>query len=64
MAWKTSTEDRVEAVSYDRDTSADGVFRSLKEDGGVDFKADPRDLPSYYSEDWKVYKVTVVIEEV
>ncbi len=64
MGFKTTTADRVEAVAYARDYSADSVYRDLKEGAADSFSEE--DLFSSYSyyDGWKVYKITVVIEEV
>ena len=62
MAWNRGGGDRVEAVSYPRDYSADSVFQELKETGGSDFSTEPEFINYYRSDDWKVYKITVTIE--
>jgi hypothetical protein len=64
MAWNTDMPDRIEAVSYTRDYSASSVFDELKESGGDGFSSEPEFINYYSSTDWKVYKVTVVIEPV
>lgn len=61
MAWATDGPDRLEAVAYTRDYSAQLVFNELKENGGEDFTAVEESI--YPGVDgWKVYKITIIIE--
>lgn len=62
MAWATDGPDRLEAVAYTRDYSADSVFRELQENGGKDFSATEEHIEYYGSDAWKVYKITIIIE--
>lgn len=64
MAWKTDQPDKLEAVAYTRDYSAQSVFDELKEDGGREFSDQPEFINYYSRSDWKVYKVTILIEPV
>jgi hypothetical protein len=61
MAWATDGPDRLEAVAYTRDYSADSVFRELQETGGANFS---KQEEFFYSDTdgWKVYKITITIE--
>jgi hypothetical protein len=62
MAWTTDGPDRLEAFAYTRDYSASSVFDELKEDGGKDFSATAEHIEYYGRDDWKVYKITIIIE--
>lgn len=62
MAWSTDGPDRLEAVAYTRDYSAQSVFRELQDDGGKDFSATEEHIEYYGSDGWKVYKITIIIE--
>lgn len=62
MAWATDGPDRLEAVAYTRDYSAQSVFNELQESGGKDFSATEEHIEYYGSDSWKVYKITIIIE--
>lgn len=62
MAWTTDGPDRLEAVAYTRDYSAQSVFGELKENGGEGFSKTEESITCYGPDDWKVYKITIVIE--
>jgi hypothetical protein len=63
MAWSTPDRpDRIEAVAYTRNYSADSVFDELKETGGRDFSATEEHIEYYGLDNWKVYKITIIIE--
>lgn len=62
MAWSTDGPERLEAVAYTRDYSAQSVFEELKENGGRDFSAVEESFDYYGRDAWKVYKVTIIIE--
>lgn len=62
MGWPVDGPDRLEAVAYTRDYSADSVFQELKETGGADFGAEPEYVNYYARDGWKVYKITITIE--
>ena len=62
MAWTTDGPDRLEAVAYTRDYSAQSVFGELRENGGEGFSKTEESITYYGPDDWKVYKITIVIE--
>jgi len=64
MGWKTDQPEKLEAVAYTRDYSAQSVFEELKGDGGANFNDTPEFINYYDTDSWKVYKVTITIEPV
>lgn len=64
MSWKTDQPEKLEAVAYTRDYSAQSVFDELKSNGGSEFSDTPEFINYYSSNDWKVYKITITIEPV
>lgn len=62
MAWATDGPDKLEAVAYTRDYSAQAVFAELKDNGGEYFSATEETINYYNADDWKVYKITIIIE--
>lgn len=62
MAWTTDGPDRLEAVAYTRNYSAQSVFQELQEDGGKDFSATEEHIEYYGNDAWKAYKITIIIE--
>ena len=64
MAWQTDGPDRLEAVAYTRDYSADSVFQELKDTGG-ESSSEKAEVINYYApDDWKVYRIKILIEPV
>jgi hypothetical protein len=62
MAWDIDGPERLVAVAYTRDYSADSVFRELQENGGKDFSRIEEHIEYYGPDAWKVYKITITIE--
>lgn len=60
--WKTDAPDRLEAVSYTRDFSAQGVLDDLSAGETDGFHDDLNEVAYGNSGTWKAYKITVVIE--
>ena len=64
MAWHTDQPEKLEAVAYTRDYSAQSVSDELQETGGKDFSREPEFINYYSRSDWKVYKISISIEPV
>lgn len=64
MPWSIDGPDRLEAVAYTGNYSAQAVLGDVQTGDTADFSAEPSYI-SYYSQgDYKVYKVTITIEPV
>lgn len=61
MGFRQEREDRVEAVAYAREASAEGVLRDLNYLTADQFSDEPR--VSYGSDIYQTYKVTIIIEK-
>ena len=61
MAFRQEKEDRIEAVAYARDSSAEEVLRSLNYLTEDQFSDEPRS--NYYGDIYSTYKVTIIIEK-
>lgn len=64
MGFKTDAPERMTAIGYTRDYSADSVWSDIKAGELDEFSESPEFINYYRPDDWKVYKVTITIEPV